>query len=648
VRKKLMIVVTQIIITPLLVLSPFAPRAARAQDSSLVVGTIVAAAGGAPLSYATYSISPGGIRRFTGADGVFGVRLPARRSYHLTVRQLGYTQLDTVIVTGGSAGPLRLRLGLVAVPHRLAAVRATARRACSTGGAVAGSSDLAVALEAVRINAEREVLLRWTYPFTYRLARTTRADGPDAWKSSGDTADFVSSALDPYQRGAVVRERPSASGGIREMRIPQLTDLANDTFLDNHCFSYGGLQKVDGATVYEIDFDPLADIATPDVRGSIMLDTATFQIHRAEFQLTRGEFLVPPVAGLYVTTSYRDVFRGVSLFNEIKSVQAFVSTGAVENRRHQTETQRLLGIHFIQSSPGDVSPLVAALAAESARVALADSVEAATVVAAARARAAADSVALKVASAPAHTILAGTVVDSLDRPLAGAELRRRNELFLARTDALGRFSIDGLQDTTIILVRSGGYAPAAFSVVLPPGKTHRVKIVLTPEGVTLAPVVVEGVSAEAPRDFLARRAHGQGTYFTSEDIAKAKPRKISDMLRRVTGLKIQMKGEIYGNRGFSSINDYTNACMHGMAIFIDNTHIGGGDMGDPTSTTGDQTRTHAEYVGPASDLRSQLDAINPDDVAAIEVYPGPATVPASLQGAATACGAVYIWTKGSR
>jgi hypothetical protein len=612
------------------------------------VGTVVAATTGQPLAYATYSISPGGIRRFTGENGIFGVKLPARGSYHLTVRQLGYTQLDTTVVIAASPTTVRIRLALTAVPHRLASIRTTARPACSGAAVTGNSGDLGPALEAVRMNAEREVLLRQTYPFTYRLARTTRIDGGEAWRRSADTAEFLSNAMDPYRPGGVVRERVSVSGSTREMRIPQLTDLANDTFLANHCFSYGGLQKFDGSVVYEIDFDPLSDISTPDVRGSIMLDTASFQIRRARFQLTKGENLTPPVAGLDVTTSYNDVFRGVPLFREIKSVQSFTSTGAIENRRQQTETQRLLGVHFLRGSPDEVSPLIAALAADSAR---ADSATAAATLAAARARAAAaDSAALKVAAQAGPPILVGTVVDSLDRPLGGLELRSREDVFLGRTDPLGRFSIAGLRDSAVILLRSRGYHAAAFSIALPQGGIKRVKLVLSREGVALAPVVVaeSDPPREAPSDFLDRRSHGQGTYFTSEDIAKAKPRKISDMLRRVSGLRIQMKGEIYSNRGMASINEGTNACMHGLAIFVDNNQIGGGDMGDPTTLMGDQTRTNPEYVGPNSDLRSQLDAINPSEVAAIEVYNGPATVPATLKSAATACGAVYIWTKAVR
>ena len=554
-----------------------APRQAGAQDSALVVGTVVAAGTGAPLPYATFSITPGDVRRFTGPDGNFGARLPTSGSYTLSVKQLGYARFDTTIVMSGTRAPVRIRVALNVLPHRLASIRTTARRACSAGAIAGNSGDLAPALEAVRTNAEREILLRQTYPFSYRLSRITRLDGGEAWRRSADTAEFLSSAFDPYRPGGVVRERASASGGIREMRIPQLTDLANDTFLANHCFSYGGIQKVDGAVVYQIDFEPLADMTTPDVRGSIMLDTSNFQIRRARFQLTKGEDLTPPVAGLDVTTSYRDVFRGVSLFQEIKSVQAFTSTGAIENRQHQTETQRLLSVHFLRGSPEDADPLVLALAADSARAA--DSAKALAAVATARLRTSADSSRVAVAS----KILSSNVIsaDSLQHPLAPV-------------------------------------------------------------------VVAQSVPQEVPSDFLNRRAHGQGTYFTSEDIAKAKPRKISDMLRRVTGLRIQMKGEIYSNRGMASINEGTNACMHGLAIFVDNTQIGGGDMGDPTSLMGDQTRTNPEYVGPNSDLRSQLDAIDPRDVAAIEVYNGPATVPATLKNAASACGAVYIWTKAVR
>jgi hypothetical protein len=166
---------------------------------------------------------------------------------------------------------------------------------------------------------------------------------------------------------------------------------------------------------------------------------------------------------------------------------------------------------------------------------------------------------------------------------------------------------------------------------------------LVPE---LAPVTVRVAASNAtgaPAEFTNRMANAQGTYFTAADIEKAHPRGVSDMLRRVPGLLILPNGEIYSGRGVVTIN--SNACAHGMPVYVDRVLVGGGSEGDPTSITDDALHRKAEWLSPTAASRSVIDGIKPQDIAGIEVYKGPATAPADLAGSTSSCGEILIWTK---
>jgi hypothetical protein len=317
-----------------------------AQDSAVVRGDVISALGGTPLAYSTFSINAGA-GRFSNADGSFSFRAVRGASYHLRIRHLGYQPLDTVITAAGSEG-LRLHIPLRGIAYRLAAVRTETRHPCA---ADIRRSELSAILEQVSENAERERVLRGSYPFQYRIERTRRSE----WSGSvsryvRDTVVFLSNALDPYTPGRTVRPAYSGEGMIREMRIPQLTDLASEDFVRLHCFSYGGIQRVDGRKDYEIDFEPIAEAEFPDVRGTIFIDTATYLIDRAEFEVTRPDALDPPVATFRVTTFYRDLGPGLRLFDSAQSVQSFPRVRPTDAIQRETESQRLLGVHFLGDS----------------------------------------------------------------------------------------------------------------------------------------------------------------------------------------------------------------------------------------------------------------------------------------------------------
>jgi hypothetical protein len=98
-----------------------------------------------------------------------------------------------------------------------------------------------------------------------------------------------------YEPGKlVVRTEPDEGPEASEkMIVPQLVDFADDVFTDNHCFKYAGVSKVDGVRRIQVDFEPIKTLREPDVRGSMFLDTVSYQLVRSDFLMERPSYLHP-------------------------------------------------------------------------------------------------------------------------------------------------------------------------------------------------------------------------------------------------------------------------------------------------------------------------------------------------------------------
>jgi hypothetical protein len=210
-----------------------------------------------------------------------------------------------------------------------------------------------------RKNAERERLLRRTYPFEYKLAQEhdTYDTKDSTHRAVYDTVTYRSDDSWVYRKGRVVSDdRNKLFGDIRVMRLPTLLDFADMRFLTAHCFKYSGVINEDSVPTHQIDFAPLPEIATPDVEGSIFIDSATYLIRRAEFRLTKGGSIKPAVLGMKVTTIYREILPNVALFDEIRSVQPLPRSGAHGNPTEFRESQQLLSFRFLYGGPPGVDP----------------------------------------------------------------------------------------------------------------------------------------------------------------------------------------------------------------------------------------------------------------------------------------------------
>jgi len=132
-----------------------------------------------------------------------------------------------------------------------------------------------------------------------------------------------------------------------------LADLGDPAFLRSHCYAYGGMQTVGDNSMVRVDFTPTPTLKAPDVEGSVFLDAASFVIKRAIFRLTRPDKLKPPVLNLEVTTTFREIFPGVAVVDEVRSVQTVRTLGYSTGTRDVAERQHLLGFKFLSAQPGD-------------------------------------------------------------------------------------------------------------------------------------------------------------------------------------------------------------------------------------------------------------------------------------------------------
>jgi hypothetical protein len=325
-----------------------------------VSGVVVQEGTGFPIPFSTVRIQPLGREKFADRQGSFIYYQIPPGAYHVIARMLGYLPVDTTIVVQPSQ-PVVLTITMVRVPTALEQVQVKAPpRRCIFPDEMGFVDDveLGVVLNEAKKNAQREQLLRKTYPFEYRLAQSHYTY--DVVDSSSaiqyDTVLYRSDDSWRYRKGKVVSDdRNRLFGDVRLMRLPTMSDLADRQFLSAHCFKYAGVVEDEGRPAHRIDFSPDSTLVAPDVEGSIYIDSATYLIRRAQFRLTRGGTVKPAILGLEVTTTYREILPDVAISDVITSVQPLATKNGKGHRLEFREVQELLTYRFLFTGPPGVA-----------------------------------------------------------------------------------------------------------------------------------------------------------------------------------------------------------------------------------------------------------------------------------------------------
>lgn len=254
------------------------------------------------------------------------------------------------------------------------------------------------------------------------------------------------------------------------------------------------------------------------------------------------------------------------------------------------------------------------------------------------------SLPLSSASAGRETgTLMGVVMDAGSRePLEGASVLLPGPRKTAVTNSRGRFTFSSLPSGTLNLkVIRLGYADTLGEVDVPIGKAVYMEVVMATEPIDMDPIRVTAVRRriELPglEDFERRYNSGWGKFVLGEEIQRRSPRKLVDVLWE-TGVDTWNDGRSLRMR----------RTMCAPIVYLDGQKLTVMPRSGTMSTrTGwiRHSRPGYAYSTAEEEAAAVLDLINPMDVAAVEVYQGPAETPGEYIDSNSQCGVILVWTR---
>ena len=334
--------------------APLAPAQQPSPGTAVTLrGVVLGAETGGPLGLSIVRLIPVFGQRFTDQRGRFAFTSVAPGLYLLSVRQIGYSPLDTQIVVRGDAPPPIVTVVLRRLAVELPAITVTGRPVCTHPGPPdrAVTPALAAVFDQLLENARRLELLADSYPFRFRLERTFRAADKrgDSLVAEVDTLELESNETRrPYRPGLIVAPGSGPFRNRRVVSLPSLHEFGDSAFLRHHCFRLAGRDTIDGETLVRIDFEPAERLGSPDVAGSAYLDSITYQLRFTETSLTKPQRAqIQGIRSLVARIRFRDVVPGIVLHHHVRAVTTYRSGG----QRSRVETQRLLAVHFSRTLP---------------------------------------------------------------------------------------------------------------------------------------------------------------------------------------------------------------------------------------------------------------------------------------------------------
>jgi hypothetical protein len=203
----------------------------------------------------------------------------------------------------------------------------------------------------------------------------------------------------------------------------------------------------------------------------------------------------------------------------------------------------------------------------------------------------------------------------------------------ATTDDSGHFEIRNLPaGKHELTVTAPGAAPVSMELVLLAGESYNMRIVLADDAQQLkeitvsAPREIRTATSRRLEDFERRRRRGHGVFLTEADIARRNPRLLSDALAGVNGIQLMTRS---GSKvAVASRGPAPQAYQGGKSVAPCILRVIIDGLAMPAGTS--------------------IDNVMPNEVAALEIYAGPSSMPVELAHYQedSWCGAILVWTKG--
>jgi hypothetical protein len=225
------------------------------------------------------------------------------------------------------------------------------------------------------------------------------------------------------------------------------------------------------------------------------------------------------------------------------------------------------------------------------------------------------------------SVLILDVRDGQGRPIADAQVVIGGLNQSGRSDATGEAFVNQIPvGNRLIELRRPGYAMARVAADFSGVDTVRKAVTMVEQPIELEGVVATswGRSMRLRRNgFYDRQRQGLGAFMTSDRIEHLNPLRTADIFRYMRGFMVKPSR-------FGPIVISTRGKGLMMGECIPTVYLDGAAM----------------VSASARDQHDSLDMVTPDDILAIEAYPGAASIPAQYNPLGSACGVILVWTRG--
>lgn len=322
-------------------------------EQSAIHGSVMANGTGQALSFALVTIPSLGLERFATELGQFTFPGIAPGTYRVRVRQLGYqpVEMDVVVKAGVTS---EVAVHMTRIAQALEAMHVEADWRCEHPGRPKSGTKAFAMFEQMEQNAERMRVLREQFPFLVFIDRWQSLVRTDLSDSTirHDTIMVRSDSQVKYAPGNVVYNLNKERYWEYYMRIPTLPVFADPVFENNHCFVVRGIDHAKN-DMLRIDFKTYYKVKTPDVEGSVFLDTASFRLLRAEVKLTSLPKNLTGISAVSVIALFTEVSPGLPIIGAVHGVTELSAMGGFGNPFFATvEQQAPVRVQFLKSRPG--------------------------------------------------------------------------------------------------------------------------------------------------------------------------------------------------------------------------------------------------------------------------------------------------------